>query len=55
MNIIRIGGAAFSIGVGGGAASSRVQTAGNQEVDLNSVQRGDPQMENRLVRVIGDV
>lgn len=52
MNIIRMGGPAFRIGVGGGAASSRVQTAENQEVDLNSVQRGDPQMENRLNRVI---
>lgn len=52
MNIVRMGGPAFRIGVGGGAASSRVQTAENLEVDLNSVQRGDPQMENRLVRVI---
>ena len=52
MLIVRIGGPAYRIGVGGGSASSRVQTAENQEVDLNSVQRGDPQMENRLNRVI---
>ena len=50
--ICRMGGPAYRIGIGGGSASSRAQTKESKEVDLNAVQRGDPQMENRVNRLI---
>ena len=50
--ICRMGGPAYRIGIGGGSASSRMQTKESKEVDLNAVQRGDPQMENRVNRFI---
>lgn len=49
--IVRLGGPAYRIGVGGGAASSRSQDV-KQVVDFNAVQREDPEMENRLNKVI---
>lgn len=51
MVIVRVGGPAYRIGVGGGSASSMSQS---QESDkyINAVQRGDPEMENRLDRFI---
>ena len=50
MGIYKIGGPAFRIGIGGGSASSRPQDS--KIDDLNSVQRGDPEMENRMNRFV---
>ncbi|XP_030241887.1 phosphoribosylformylglycinamidine synthase isoform X2 [Drosophila navojoa] len=51
--LAKIGGPVYRIGVGGGAASSvEVQGSGDAELDFNAVQRGDPEMENKLNRVV---
>ena len=50
--IVRVGGPVYKIGVGGGAASSRNQDSSNQEHDMNAIQRGDPEMQNKMNRVI---
>ncbi len=50
--VIRIGGPCYRIGIGGGAASSRDQKTENMQQDFDAVQRGDPEMENKLNRVI---
>lgn len=52
MLIVRIGGPAYPIGVGGGSASSMAQGDNTAELDFNSVQRGNAEMENRANRVI---
>jgi phosphoribosylformylglycinamidine synthase len=52
MHIVRIGGPAYRIGVGGGSASSMIQGTNAAALDLKSVQRGNPEMENRVNRVI---
>jgi phosphoribosylformylglycinamidine synthase len=52
MLIIRIGGPAYRIGVGGGSASSILHGAQDEGLDLQSVQRGNAEMENRVNRVI---
>ena len=52
MYIIRLGGPAYRIGVGGGAASSRIHDSKNKNQDMTAVQRGDPEMENKLNKVI---
>lgn len=54
MIVCKIGGPAYRIGMGGGAASSRVSssTAHDANLDFNAVQRGDAEMENRMNRVI---
>ena len=52
MAVVKVGGPAYRIGLGGGAASSRVSTAGTADLDFNAVQRGDAQMLNRMNRVI---
>lgn len=52
MLVMKIGGPAFRIGFGGGAASSRDQNTKNYKDDLDAVQRGDPEMENRMNRFI---
>ncbi len=52
MLIIRIGGPAYRIGVGGGSASSMIHGAQGEELDFKSVQRGNAEMENRVNRVI---
>jgi phosphoribosylformylglycinamidine synthase len=48
--IIRAGGPTYRIGLGGGSASSR--TEANKDLDYQAVQRGDPEMENRLTRFV---
>lgn len=48
-HIVRIGGPAYRIGIGGGSASSRSDI---KKTDISAVQRGDPEMENKLNRVI---
>ena len=50
--IVRIGGPAYPIGMGGGAASSRDQSTENNDSDFAAVQRGDPQMENKVCRFV---
>lgn len=52
MLIVGIGGPAYPIGVGGGGASSMAQGENADELDFKSVQRGNPEMENRALRVI---
>ena len=52
MCIVRIGGPAYKIGLGGGFSSSLDQTNNREHLDWSAVQRGDPQMGNRLNRVI---
>ncbi len=52
MIVCKIGGPAYRIGMGGGAASSRAQGDADSALDFNAVQRGDAEMENRMNRVI---
>lgn len=52
MLIVHIGGLAYRIGVGGGAASSMVQGENIAELDFKAVQRGDAEMEQKMNRVI---
>ncbi|MEJ0001796.1 MAG: phosphoribosylformylglycinamidine synthase [bacterium] len=52
MLIVRIGGPAYPIGVGGGAASSMMPGQNTEALDFNSVQRGNAEMENKNHRVI---
>ncbi len=51
--IVRVGGPAYRIGVGGSTASSQHQN--QAQSNLNAVQRGDPEMENRVCNVIRDL
>ncbi|MEK9151313.1 MAG: phosphoribosylformylglycinamidine synthase [Patescibacteria group bacterium] len=52
MLIIQIGGPAYRIGMGGGAASSMIQGDNKADLDFNAVQRGDAEMEQKMNRVI---
>ncbi|PKL72554.1 phosphoribosylformylglycinamidine synthase [Candidatus Kuenenbacteria bacterium HGW-Kuenenbacteria-1] len=52
MCIIQIGGPAYRIGMGGGAASSMIQGENKTELDFNAVQRGDAEIEQKINRVI---
>lgn len=53
MQVIKLGGPIYRIGVGGGSASSvQVQGDNKAELDFDAVQRGDPEMEQKLNRVI---
>lgn len=52
MFVTKIGGPAYRIGIGGGAASSMIQGENIAELDFNAVQRGDAEMEQKLNRVI---
>ena len=52
MLVVQVGGPAYRIGMGGGAASSMEQGKNVQELDFNAVQRGDPEMEQRVNRVL---
>ncbi|GAX10061.1 phosphoribosylformylglycinamidine synthase [Fistulifera solaris] len=52
MLVVKVGGPAYRIGIGGGAASSRVQSSENAELDFDAVQRGDAEMANRLNRLM---
>jgi phosphoribosylformylglycinamidine synthase len=52
MWVVKIGGPAYRIGMGGGAASSMVQGENIAELDFNAVQRGDAEMEQKVNRVI---
>ena len=52
MCVVKIGGPAFRIGIGGGAASSMIQGENIAELDFSAVQRGDAEMEQKVNRVI---
>ena len=52
MLVVKIGGPAYRIGIGGGAASSMIHGENIPELDFNAVQRGDAEMEQKLNRVI---
>ena len=52
MIICKIGGPVYKIGLGGSTASSRVADNKNAELDYNAVQRADPQMAQKLNKVI---
>ena len=52
MAVVKLGGPAYRIGMGGGAASSMVQGENVAELDFNAVQRGDAEMEQKVNRVI---
>jgi len=52
MKIVQVGGPAYRIGIGGGAASSMIQGENREELDFNAVQRGNAQMEQKMNRVI---
>jgi phosphoribosylformylglycinamidine synthase len=52
MVIVEVGGPAYRIGIGGGAASSMIQGENREELDFNAVQRGNAQMEQKMNRVI---
>lgn len=52
MLVVKVGGPAYRIGIGGGAASSRVQSSENADLDFDAVQRGDAEMENRMGRLM---
>lgn len=48
--IVRVGGPAYSIGLGGGAASSQDQD--ENTTNFNAVQRGNPEMENKVYKFL---
>ncbi|QDO90051.1 phosphoribosylformylglycinamidine synthase [Ornithinimicrobium ciconiae] len=50
--LVQIGGPGMRIGMGGGAASSMASGANAAELDFDSVQRGNPEMERRAQEVI---
>ena len=52
MLVVKIGGPAYRIGMGGGAASSMIQGKNIAELDFNAVQRGDAEMEQKMNRVM---
>jgi phosphoribosylformylglycinamidine synthase len=52
MCILRVGGPAYRIGIGGSSASSRVIDPKNTKSDHNAVQRGDPEMANKVSKFI---
>jgi phosphoribosylformylglycinamidine synthase len=52
MLIVQVGGPAYRIGMGGGAASSMIQGENKSELDFNAVQRGDAEMEQKMNRVV---
>src|SRR5262249_6950693 len=50
--LVVMGGPAFLIGLGGGAASSRDQGQNQAQLDFASVQRDNPEMQRRCQEVI---
>lgn len=47
-----LGGPVYRIGVGGGSASSVDVQGGRDDLDYTAVQRGDPEMEQKLHRFV---
>ncbi|MGW8287452.1 MAG: phosphoribosylformylglycinamidine synthase [Desulfobulbales bacterium] len=52
MLIVQVGGPAYRVGFGGGAASSMLQGDNVEDLDFNAVQRGDAEMEQKMNRAI---
>nr|QKY14978.1 phosphoribosylformylglycinamidine synthase (PURL) [Polytomella parva] len=52
MLVVKIGGPAYRIGMGGGAASSVPSGSNKAELDFNAVQRGDAEYSQKLWRVV---
>lgn len=52
MMVVKVGGPAYRIGIGGGAASSVLAGELKEALDFNAVQRGDAEMEQKVNRVI---
>jgi len=52
MLIVQIGGPAYRVGFGGGAASSLIQGDQDAGLDFNAVQRGNAEMEQKMNRVV---
>jgi len=52
MLVVKLGGPAYRIGMGGSAASSMLQGDNKAELDFNAVQRGDAEMEAKVNRVV---
>ncbi len=52
MLIVQVGGPAYRVGFGGGAASSMMQGENVADLDFDAVQRGDAEMEQKMNRVI---
>ena len=52
MLIVQVGGPAYRVGFGGGAASSMLQGENATDLDFDAVQRGDAEMEQKMNRVI---
>ncbi|WP_037588519.1 phosphoribosylformylglycinamidine synthase [Stenoxybacter acetivorans] len=50
--LIQLGGPGLLIGLGGGAASSMTTGVNNADLDFDSVQRGNPEIERRAQEVI---
>lgn len=50
--LIQLGGPGMRIGMGGGAASSMATGSNAADLDFNSVQRGNPEMQRRAQEVI---
>ena len=50
--LIQLGGPGMLIGLGGGAASSMDTGANQENLDFDSVQRGNPEMQRRAQEVI---
>ena len=50
--IIVLGGPSMLVGLGGGAASSKHSSKGNEELDFASVQRENAEMQRRCQEVI---
>jgi len=50
--IIQLGGPGFKIGIGGGSLSSSSSGKNSEELDFNSVQRSNPEIERRCQEVI---
>ncbi len=50
--IVQLGGPAMRIGLGGGAASSLATGSNDENLDFDSVQRGNPEMQRRCQEVI---
>ena len=52
MGIAKVGGPTYKIGMNGGSASSRVSSETNEFLDINAVQRGDPEVEQKMNRFV---
>jgi phosphoribosylformylglycinamidine synthase len=50
--LVQLGGPGMRIGMGGGAASSMASGSNTADLDFDSVQRGNPEMERRAQEVI---